>query len=107
MAAPKRRAPRVPAATRARASGRNPATAVAAKDLAEAHRRAAAAATPIAKAATRRIVENKLALYSPEAAKEAAAMAGKAAKPASTPKRRRQPAKAAARKSARPRGGAR
>ena len=70
----KRRARSSPAATRARTSGSNPATAAAAKDLAESHRRAKAASTPVARAATRRIVENKLALYSPEAARQAAEM---------------------------------
>jgi hypothetical protein len=84
MTVPKRRA--APAAARRAAS---PATAAAAKDLAEAHRRAASASTPIAKAETRRVVESKTRLYSDGAAKQAAALAGKAAQPASTPRRRR------------------
>jgi hypothetical protein len=93
VATPKQRTVRKPATVRARATVRkpavvrNPATAAAAQDLAEAHRRAKAATTPIAKAATRRVVEQKLALYSPEAVKQAAALAAKATQPTSTPKR--------------------
>ena len=88
MATAKRRATRTQGDGRARATGRNTATAATGQDLAEAHRRAAAATTPIAKAATQRVVEEKLALYSPEAARQAAAMVGRPAQSASTPKRR-------------------
>ena len=88
MAAPKLRKVRTRAAVRARTTITKPATAAAARDLAESHRRAAAAKTPIAKAVTRQVVEKKLAVYSAEAARKAAALAGKTAKPAATPKRR-------------------
>lgn len=88
MGAPKLRKVRTRAAVRARAGAQKPATAAAAADLAEAHRHAAGARTPIAKAETRRVVEKKTALYSSEAVRRAAALAGKAAWPASTPKRR-------------------
>ena len=88
MAAPKLRTVRTRAAVRARAAGRKPATEAAARDLAEAHQRAAGAKTPIAKTETRRVVEKKTALYSPEAVRRAAAIAGKAAKPARTSSRR-------------------
>jgi len=87
MAARKRRATRTASAGRARASGRNPTT-VAAADLAEAHRRARAATTPVAKAATKAVLESKQALYSAEANRKAAALAGKGKQPASTQNRR-------------------
>ncbi len=77
----KRRAAKTPAATRAR-SGGNGLTAAAARDIAESQRRANAAKTPVARAHTRRVVEQKLALYSPEAARQAAAQVQQGSAPA-------------------------
>ncbi len=77
----KRRAAKTPAATRAR-SGGNGLTAAAARDIAESQRKANAAKTPVARAHTRRVVEHKLALYSPAAAKQAAAQVKQGSAPA-------------------------
>lgn len=70
----KRRAAQTPAAPRARSGGRNAATAAAARDLAESQRKANAAQTPVARAATQRVVEHKQRLYTPEANRQAAAL---------------------------------
>ena len=70
----KRRAAQTPAAARARSGGRNAATAAAARDLAESQRRANAAKTPVAQAATQRVVEHKKHLYTPEANRQAEAL---------------------------------
>ena len=88
MATRKRGTARTQGAGRARAAGGNPATAAAAQDLAETHRRARSATTPIAKASTRQVLESKLATYTPEAARQAAGLVKQGSQPASTPKRR-------------------
>ena len=70
----KRRVAQGPAAARARGGGRKAATAAAARDLADSQQRAKAAQTPVAQAATQRIVEHKKRLYTPEANRQAAAL---------------------------------
>jgi hypothetical protein len=89
MATSKRRAAKAPAATRARTSRTNPATVAAAQDIAESQRRANAAKTPIAKAATKRVVERKKQVYTDEAVRQAAALVKQSGGSASIPARKR------------------